>query len=133
MSLYSIVEQGKERLWQPVTFPLAADTENEIMEQVAEQIKEEIWADIENAFPDFRLPTSKQATSKARLARYTKETLPVDYPLIRDLQYLKKYKQKLVPLLQSPFWLDLMTIPPVFEFVQADFHRLTNFIEESEE
>ena len=131
MSLYSITEQGKERPWAPITFPLPADVENEIMEETAERIKNEVWADIEKAFPEFRLPTSKQATAQKRLDYYTAQIAEVDYPLFRDPQYLKKYKAGVYPILQSPFLLDLMTIPPVFLFVQKDFIRLTNWIDEA--
>ncbi len=129
MSLYT-KEDGTP--WAPIVFPLPADIENEIMEETAERIKNEVWDDIENAFPDFRLPTSKQATAKARLDMYTKSISEADYPLLRDRDYMKKYMKGLYPPLQSPFLQDLMTIPPVFEYVQRDFLRLTNFIDEAD-
>ncbi len=144
MSLYSIVEQGKERLWSPITFPLPADTENEILFDVAEQIKREIWDDIEAAFPEFRLPVALQPSRETRLNFYTNGridalgmkqggTEAVDYPFLRDRQYLKKLKDGLYPPLVSPFWADLVDLPPVFRFVQADFLRLTNFIADADE
>lgn len=133
MSLYTISEQGKERPWAPIVFVLPADTENDIMFDVAERIKKEIWADIENAIPEFRLPIAVQPSRERRLELYTNTTDPIDFPFLRDRQYLKKLKDGVYPPLVSPFWLDLVDMPPVFEWVQRDFLRLTNFIEESEE
>ena len=133
MSLYTITEQGKERPWAPITFSLPADVENEIMFDVADQIEREIWADIETAFPEFHMPLALQPTREQRLASYTNVTDPVDYPFLRDPQYLKKLKDGVYPPLRSPFWADMVDMPPVFRYVQRDFLRLTNFIEAAEE
>ncbi len=114
------------------------------MLDTAERINKEVWEDIETTFPEFRLPTSQQASRDARLAFYTNGrvdpatgqtyggTDPIDYPFLRDRQYLKKLKDGVYPALRSPFWLDLVNMPPVFTFVQRDFLRLTNFISASE-
>ena len=133
MSLYTVTEQGKERPWAPIVFPLSADTENEIMFDVADQINEELWDDIEATFPDFHMPLAIQPSREALLASYTSVTDPIDYPFLRDRQYLKKVKDGVYPELVSPFWRDLVDMPPVFEFVQREFMRLTNFIEAAEE
>ncbi len=132
MSLYTISEQGKERLWAPIVFTLPADVENEIMEEQVERIQGEVWDDIEAAFPEFRLPTNKQPTREKRLAFLTAQTDEADYAFLKDPQYLKKYRAKQLPMLVSPFWADLMAMPPVFTYIQRDFTRLTSFIEDAE-
>lgn len=119
--------------WAPVVFNLPADTENEIMFQVAERIKQEIWADIEIAIPEFRLPLAIQPSRERRLEKYTAATDPIDFAFLRDPQYLKKHQDGLYPPLVSLFWLDLMDMPPVFEYIQRDFMRLTKFIEDADD
>lgn len=132
MSLYTVNEAGKERPWSPIVFPLSAEQENEIMIDVADQIKLEMWEDIETAYPDFQMPLAIQPTREQLLASFTDITDPIDYPFLRDRQYLKKLKDGVYPPLRSPFWADLSDMPPVFELAQRDFLRLTNFIEDAE-
>lgn len=113
MSLYSE--------FKPIPFQLSPERENQILSQVAHDLANEINPDILRAYPDYQAPTTTLPASKDRLAAYTVQTQPEDFPLLHDPQYMEKYKQGIYPQPVSPFWNGLLGLPPVFSHVQRDF------------
>lgn len=110
--------------FRPLGFTLSPDLDNEIMNRVADEIADGLYPDIDRAFPGARVVTFDLPPKPERLGIYTEKTSVNDFPMLKDPDYLKKYKQGLYPQPESPFWNTLLSLPDDFDDVLKDFQSV---------
>ncbi len=109
--------------FKPIAFKLAPDTENRLLNMVAKDIVTDLPEDILTAYPKFQTPGMQEPSPTQKLATYTQNTVPEDFPLIRNPDYLKQYNKGLMPPPVSPLWNKALGMQPVFELMQKDFNK----------
>ena len=105
-------------------FPEDSETEAELLEEVARELADELMDGILDAFPGWQVPPMSKLPARDRLARYMAATLRSDLAYLMDPEYTKKYERGEVPAVSSPFWLNLLSLSPVFRTVASDFRRV---------
>lgn len=113
-----------------ITPQLSAEVENEILRELAKEMSEEVFANLEAAFPRYIISPAVELPPRDRLERYLMRILEA-YPAdevgrmnelanLLNPEYVDLYKQGLVaPPLSRP-WNTLIHIPKVFEDIQRD-------------
>jgi hypothetical protein len=110
------------------------EMENELLLEIAQEFNEEIFAEMEDAFPNYVVSPGVWPKSEARLQRYLLriyECYPNDpvareaelYSLL-DTMLVDAVKMGLVPPPMSRPWNFLIKMPKVFKHFQADFRDL---------
>jgi hypothetical protein len=110
--------------FRPLGFTLSPELDNEIMNRVADEISDGLYPDIDRAFPGAQVVTFELPEKPERLAIYTKETDPQDFPMLQDPDYVKKYREGVYPQPVSPFWNTLLSLPADFDDVRNDFMQV---------
>lgn len=110
--------------FRPLGFTLSPELDNEIMERVADEISDGLYPDIDRAFPGAQVVTFDLPPAPERLAIYTRQTDPQDFPMLMDKDYVKKYREGLYPQPVSPFWNTLLSLPQDFDDVRGDFEKV---------
>lgn len=112
----------------PKNFPLLPySLTNEQWETVVEN-----WADWAEAqieafqqhMKDNKFPSMREMSPDQRFAYYVTMTDPLDFQLLQQPDYIDKYRKGLYPILKSPRWQTLMSIPDLFQEVRSDFLSL---------
>lgn len=112
----------------PKNFPLLPySLTNEQWETVVEN-----WADWAEAqieafqqhMKDNKFPSMREMSPDQRFAYYVTMTDPQDFQLLQQPDYIEKYRKGLYPILKSPRWQTLMSIPDLFQEVRSDFLSL---------
>lgn len=80
---------------------------------------------VNSVFPDDTFPGTQDLPPTQRLNNYLMNTTAVsDLSLLAIPNYTELYKQGQVPVPQSPFWLNALSMPDEFEKLRADFETL---------
>lgn len=95
-----------------------------IIEHEVDKMLERMEEMAELVYPDGILPGMKKLPARQRLARYLMLIDPRDGPLIRDVDYLKKRKQGLMPNPVSPFLLNALQPEDDFREIATDMREL---------
>lgn len=121
---------------QPMGFiPMVdEDVDNALLKELAGEIAEEIYAEIEEAFPDYEMSPMLHLPPQQRFAKYMLrlvEAYPYDEEArlfelnnLLNPDYIDLIKTGVLPPPLSKPWVLLIHIPKVFRKVQSDLRQV---------
>lgn len=95
-----------------------------LIREVIEARLGRIFERADQVYPDGVIPGTQKLGKREKQARYVVLTAPQDWPLIRDPDYLAKFRAGLLPAPASPFWRNLMALPEMWEEAANEFKAL---------
>lgn len=109
------------------------EDENEILKEIAKEFAEDVYAEIEAAFPRYVLSPSVELPPRERLEKYLMRILEA-YPQdemgrmmelnnLLNSDFVDLYKQGLVPPPLSMPWRVLIHVPRIFKDIQKDLRN----------
>lgn len=104
-------------------FSMTPEKREEISKRVAQRIAERMDKAVKMIL-DGNFPTMRDMPPDQRLLTYVQMTVPNDFQLLLIPDYLELQRQGLLPVLESPRWQEMMSIPDLFTEVRADFLNL---------
>ena len=110
------------------------DEENSILVELADEFAQEIYEELEDAFPRYVVSPAVWPKNRKRLEKYLMlivEAYPQDaqarlweLEMLLDTNYLDAYKMGMVPKPMSRPWNTLIMMPKIFRFFQSDLRDL---------
>ena len=110
------------------------DEENDIIRELADEFAQEIYEELEDAFPRYVVSPAVWQKNRQRLTKYLMlivEAYPQDaqsrlleLEMLLDTNYLDAYKMEIVPPPLSRPWNVLIMMPKIFRYFQSDLRDL---------
>ena len=117
----------EDELAQIAAVYLEPDEENvlllEIFKEEVARVRGQLrhFAQLMSVFPKGQVSPLEELPAAQRLVRYLLLTNSADLSFLREPRYIEMWRQGIMPGLQSPYWLNYMSIPDAFVMRQRDF------------